>query len=68
MDYLYLKYFKEITFLLEKLDESEEKLVSLCETKKRDVSDQINKIIDYLKQLEDDLYTEIDEFKNNRLW
>lgn len=46
---------------------SEEKLNKLCESKKRDVSEHLTKIIDHLGQLEEDLHSEIEDFKNNRL-
>lgn len=51
----------------DKLDQSEEKLFTVSEQKKHEVSDQIQKLIDHIRQLEDDFHTEIDEFKNNRL-
>lgn len=35
--------------------------------KKIEVSEQISKIIDHIRQLEEEFHTEIDEFKNNRL-
>jgi hypothetical protein len=49
------------------LDLSEDKLNKLCESKKRDVSEHLTKIIDHLGQLEEDLHGEIEEFRNNRL-
>ena len=49
------------------MDQSEEKLVSLSEMKKIEVSEQISKIIDHIRQLEEEFHIEIDEFKNNRL-
>jgi hypothetical protein len=56
-----------IYLLKDKLDKSEAKLINLCEQKKNLVSEQIGKLIDHIRQLEDDFYSEIDEFKNNRL-
>jgi hypothetical protein len=49
------------------LDQSEEKLFTVSNQKKREVSDQIQKLIDRIRELEDDFHNEIDEFKNNRL-
>ena len=46
---------------------SEDKLYQLCENKKNDVNEHVTKIIDHLRQLEEDLHAEIDEFKNSRL-
>ena len=51
----------------DKLDQSEEKLFTVSNQKKREVSDQIQKLIDRIRELEDDFHNEIDEFKNNRL-
>ncbi|CAF0708124.1 unnamed protein product [Brachionus calyciflorus] len=51
----------------DKLDQSEEKLISLSEMKKIEVSEQISKIIEHIRLLEEEFHTEIDEFKNNRL-
>lgn len=51
----------------DKLDQSEEKLYTISNQKKREVSDQIQKLIDRIRELEDDFHNEIDEFKNNRL-
>lgn len=53
--------------LSDKLDQSEEKLYTISNQKKREVSDQIQKLIDRIRELEDDFHNEIDEFKNNRL-
>ena len=49
------------------MDQSEEKLIHVSETKKTEVSDQIQKIIDHIRQLEEEFHNEIEEFKNNRL-
>jgi vacuolar-type H+-ATPase subunit H len=49
------------------LELSEERLLHVSELKKMEVSEQIVKIIDYIKQLEEEFHNEIDEFKNNRL-
>ena len=35
--------------------------------KKLEVSEQISKLLEYVKQLEEEFHNEIDEFKNNRL-
>lgn len=51
----------------DKLDQSEEKLYTISNQKKNEVSDQVQKLIDHIRQLEDDFHNEIDEFKNNRL-
>ena len=51
----------------DKVNQSEEKLINLAELKKLEVSDQICKVIDQIKQLEEEFHREIDEFKNNRL-
>lgn len=42
-------------------------MISLSEMKKIEVSEQISKIIDHIRLLEEEFLTEIDEFKNNRL-
>jgi hypothetical protein len=61
-------FLNEICVLFQdKFDQSEQKLFQLIETKKKEVSDQITKLIDQIKYLEIDFYNEIDEFKNNRL-
>jgi hypothetical protein len=62
-----LTFLINFFFLKDKFDQSEEKLFQLIETKKKEVSDQITKLIDQIKYLEIDFYNEIDEFKNNRL-
>ena len=59
--------FIETFFFKDKLDQSEEKLFTVSNQKKREVSDQIQKLIDRIRELEDDFHNEIDEFKNNRL-
>jgi hypothetical protein len=51
----------------DKLDQSEEKLYTISNQKKNDVSDQIQKLIDQIRSLEYDFHNEIDEFRNNRL-
>jgi hypothetical protein len=51
----------------DKFDQSEEKLMRVTEIKKAEVSDQIQKLIDQIRQLEEDFHNEIDEFRNNRL-
>lgn len=51
----------------DKLDQSEEKLMRVSETKKAEVSDHIQKLIDSIRLLEEDFHNEIEEFKNNRL-
>jgi hypothetical protein len=51
----------------DKVDSSEEKLINLTELKKLEVSDQICKVIDQIRQLEEEFHNEIEEFKNNRL-
>jgi hypothetical protein len=51
----------------EKLQQSEERLICLCESKKREVSIYVDKLIEKFRQMEDDLNSEIDDFKNNRL-
>ena len=51
----------------DKLDQSEEKLYTVSNQKKNEVSDQIQKLIDQIRLLEDDFHNEIEEFKNNRL-
>lgn len=60
---------KKIDFILklDRLDQSEEKLVTLSEMKKIEVSEQISKVIDHIRQLEEEFHNEIEEFKNNRL-
>ncbi len=69
MIYNLITIFIDFYFVLntDKLDLSEDKLFKLCENKKREVSEHVQKIIDHLRQLEDDLHSEIEEFKNNRL-
>jgi hypothetical protein len=52
---------------IDRLDQSEEKLLTLSEMKKVEVSNQIARVIDQIKQLEDEFHNEIEEFKNNRL-
>ncbi len=49
------------------MDQSEEKLMRVTEIKKAEVSDQIQKLIDQIRQLEEDFHNEIEEFRNNRL-
>jgi len=51
----------------DKLDQSEDKLISACDVKKREVSDQVDKLVNYLRTLEDDLNQEIEDFKLNRI-
>lgn len=51
----------------DKFDQSEEKLMRVTEIKKAEVSDQIQKLIDQIRQLEEDFHNEIEEFRNNRL-
>ena len=41
--------------------------MSLAEMKKIEVSQHISKVIDQIRQLEDEFHNEIEEFKNNRL-
>lgn len=52
---------------IDKLDQSEEKLFNLVEIKRNEVSEQISKIIDHIRMLEEEFHNEIEEFKNNRL-
>ena len=51
----------------DKLDQSEEKLLHVSEIKKNEVTEQINKMMEYIRQLEEEFHNEIEEFKNNRL-
>ena len=54
-------------FKIDKFDQSENKLFKLCEIKKKEVSEQISKIIEHIRLLEEEFYNEIEEFKKNRL-
>ena len=56
-----------MVFITDRFDQSEDKLVNLVEMKKIEVSQHIARVIDQLRQLEDEFHNEIDEFKNNRL-
>ena len=51
----------------DKLDQSEAKLYQVIETKKKEVSEQISKLIEQMHLLEEEFHNEIDEFRNNRL-
>ena len=51
----------------DKFDQSEDKLLQITENKKIEVSEQISKVIEYIRHLEEEFHNEIDEFKNNRL-
>lgn len=51
----------------DKFDQSEDKLLQVSQVKRNEVTEQINKMLEYIKQLEEEFYSEIEEFKNNRL-
>ena len=51
----------------DKFDQSEDKLLQVSQVKKNEVTEQINKMLEYIKQLEEEFHNEIEEFKNNRL-
>ena len=51
----------------DKLDQSEKKLIKTCELKKKEVSEQISKVIERIRQIEDEFHMEIDDFKKSRL-
>ena len=51
----------------DKLDQSEQKLYQVSEMKKREVSEQISRVIEQIRLLEEEFHNEIEEFKNNRL-
>ncbi len=51
----------------DRFDQSEDKLLQVSEIKKAEVTEQINKMIEHIRQLEEEFHSEIEEFKNNRL-
>jgi hypothetical protein len=53
--------------MIDKFDQSENKLFKICEIKKKEVSEQVSKIIEFIRLMEEDFYGEIEEFKKNRL-